>query len=127
MLLIVFHLSYFISSYFIDPRHLPNKEEELTTYGFKKPTDFYGKEQCVTYEDNTGVSCPDIVAEQAEAEWLDFSKSHVQFWSTTDSDNECSGLQNVTSNLLTNPTLRAGYPNLVRLAYFLFCLLQRQL
>ena len=34
----------------------------------KKLTDFYGKEQHVTYEDKTGVSYPDIVAEQAEAE-----------------------------------------------------------
>ena len=39
----------------------------------------------------------------------------VQFRSTTDCD-ECSGLENVTSNLLTNPTLCAGFPNLVWLA-----------
>ena len=44
----------------------------LTTYGvdtLKKLTDFYGKEQC-----DTGVSCPDIVAEQAEAEWKIFRR-----------------------------------------------------
>ena len=40
----------------------------------------------------------------------------VQFRSTTNSYNEYSGLENVTSNLLTNPTLRAGFSNLVRLA-----------
>lgn len=95
-----------------DPRHLPEKEEELATYGeetLKQLTDFYGKEQRATYEDKTGVSHPDIVAEQAEAEWKIFRRvMFVQFRST--------GLENVTSNLLTNPTLCAGFPNLVRLA-----------
>ena len=103
-----------------DPRHLPEKEEELATYGvesLKKLIDFYGKEQHATYEDITGVSHPDVVAGQAEAEWKIFRRvMFVQFRSTTDCDNECSGLENVTSNLLTNPTLCAGFPNLVRLA-----------
>ena len=116
MLLIVFHLlnsSDLISAFSIfDPRHLPEKEEELATYGvetLKKLTDFYGKEQRAMYEDKTGVSQPDVVAEQAEAEWKIFRRvMFVQFRST--------GLENVTSNLLTNPTLCAGFPNLVRLA-----------
>ena len=62
-----------------DPRHLPEKEEELATYGvetLKKLTNFYGKEQHAMYEDKTGVLQPDIIAEQAEAEWKIF-RSHV--------------------------------------------------
>ena len=103
-----------------DPRHLPGKEEELATYGvetLQKLTDFYGKEQRVTCEDKTGVSYPDVTAEQAEAEWKIFRRAmFVQFRSATDSDDSCSGLENVTNNLLTNPTLCAAFPNLVQLA-----------
>ena len=58
-----------------DPRHLPGKEEELAMYDvetLQKLTNFYGKEQRVTYEDKTGVSYPDVTAEQAEAEWKIF-------------------------------------------------------
>ena len=38
------------------------------------------------------------------------------FRSATDNDDSCSGLENVTNNLLTNPTLCAAFPNLVHLA-----------
>ena len=87
-----------------DPRHLPGKEEELSTYGvetLQKLTDFYGKEQRVTYEDKTGVSHPDVNAEQAEAEWKIFRRvMFVQFRSGADSDDS---LENVTSNLYGTP------------------------
>ena len=83
----------------------------------QKLTDFYGKEQRVTCEDKTRVSYPDVTAEQAEAEWKIFRRvMFVQFRSATDSDDSCSGLENVTNNLLTNPTLCAAFLNLVQLA-----------
>ena len=56
------------------------------------------------YEDKIGVLQPDVVAEQADAELKIFRRvMFVQFRST--------GLENVT-----NPTLCAGFPNLVQLA-----------
>ena len=85
----------------------------------KKLTDFYGKEHRVTYKDKTGLSHPDVIAEQAEAEWKIFRRvMFVQFRSTqfTDCDDQRSSFDCVASNLLTNPTLCAGFPNLVQLA-----------
>ena len=65
----------------------------------KQLTAFYGKEQRATYEDKTGVSQPDAVAEQAEAEWKIFRRVMLVHFRST-------GLENITSNLLTNPTVR---------------------
>ena len=45
-----------------DPRHLPGSEDCLSNYGNKSLqtlTDFYGKEQKVIFDGETGVSSPD--------------------------------------------------------------------
>ena len=60
-----------------DPIHLPDSEESLSTYGMEKLrtlTDFYGKEQTLSFEGNTGVSKPDVDPDQAEAEWKIFHR-----------------------------------------------------
>ena len=46
-----------------DPIHLPDSEESLSIYGMEKLrtlTDFYGKEQTLSFEGNAGVSKPDV-------------------------------------------------------------------
>ena len=61
-----------------DPIHLPDSEESLSTYGMEKLrtlTDFYGKEQTLSFEGNAGVSKPDVYPDQAEeAEWKIFCR-----------------------------------------------------
>ena len=81
---------------------------------------FYGSEQRVTFGGETGISTPDIDAEATESEskifrWVIFS----QFRNTgsANRDSECcedttTVLQRVTSELLTNGTLNAAFPNL---------------
>ena len=63
-----------------------NSLESLTTptfvgtlywHVFNLFTDFYGKEQTLSFEGNTGVSKPAVDPDQAEAEW----KSFVGFFS----------------------------------------------
>ena len=56
------------SQYYFDPIHLPDSEESLSTYGMEKLrtlTDFYGKEQTLSFEGNAGFSKPDIDPDQA--------------------------------------------------------------
>ena len=60
-----------------DPIHLPDSEESLSTYGMEKLrtlTDFYGKEQTLSFEGNAEVSKPDVDPDQAEAEWKIFHR-----------------------------------------------------
>ena len=60
-----------------DPIHLPDSEESLSTYGMEKLrtlTDFYGKEQTLSFEGNAGVSKPDVDPDQTEAEWKIFRR-----------------------------------------------------
>ena len=69
-----------------DPIHLPDSEESLSTYGMEKLrtlTDFYGKEQTLSFEGNAGVSKPDVDPDQAEAEWKIFRR--ILFTASEDS------------------------------------------
>ena len=55
-----------------DPRHLPDKEEELSNYGMEKMKmliQFYGTVQRVQLNQMEGVSQPDIDNEETESEW----------------------------------------------------------
>ena len=54
-----------------DPRHLPTREDQLDTYGqesLQTLIDFYGKEQEVTFGDQSAVSEPVIDPELTQAE-----------------------------------------------------------
>ena len=96
-----------------DPIHLPDSEESLSTYGMEKLrtlTDFYGKEQTLSFEGNAGVSKPDVDPEQAEAEWKIFRR--ILF---TQHRSE-SGLQKIVTTFLVSSALVAGFPNLASLA-----------
>ena len=106
-----------------DPRHSPSSEDRLSTYGtesLQTLTNFYGSEQQVTFEGETGISTPDIDAELTNSEWKIFRRViFTQFRNRTDpesSDDTTTGLQEVSSNLLTNATLNAAFPNLACLA-----------
>jgi len=110
-----------------DPRHSPSSEDQLSTYGTETLqilTKFYGSEQRVTFGGETGISTPDIDTEATESEWKIFRRVMFSQFRNTDSadpDGEChedttTGLQRVTSELLTNGTLNAAFPNLACLA-----------
>ena len=82
-----------------DPIHLPDSEEFLSTYGMEKLrtlTDFYGKEQTLSFEGNAGVSKPDVDPDQAEAEWKIFHR--IRF---TQHRSE-SGLQKIVTTFFPN-------------------------
>ena len=68
-------------------------------------TDFYGKEQTLSFEGNTGVSNPDVDPDQAE-EWKIFRTIHRPE----------SGLQKIVTTFLASSDLVAGFPNLASLA-----------
>ena len=64
----------------LDPIHLPDSEESLSTYGMEKLrtlTDFYGKEQTLSFEGNTGVSCQMLILTKQKQN----GKSFVGFFS----------------------------------------------
>ena len=95
-----------------DPIHLPDSEESLSTYGMEKLstlTDFYGKEQTLSFEGNAGVSKPDVDPDQAEAEWKIFRR--ILFNQRSE-----SGLQKTVTTFLASSALVAGFPNLASLA-----------
>ena len=96
-----------------DPIHLPDSEESLSTYGMEKLrtlTDFYGKEQTLSFEGNAGVSKPDVDPDQAEAEWKIFHR--ILFMQHRSE----SGLQKIVTAVLASSALVAGFPNLASLA-----------
>ena len=95
-----------------DPRLLPDKEENLSCYGESKLQaliDFYGSAQCVSFEGETNRSVPDIDGDDANAEWKFFRKVLFKEYNNI-------SMEKVFSNLLTNDTIRAAFPNLVTLA-----------
>lgn len=60
-----------------DPRHIPDTEEELSSYGDWKITTllkFYCSPQKVHFEGEDGTSQPDIEIEEAESEWKLFRR-----------------------------------------------------
>ena len=72
----------------------------------------------MTCQGETGISTPDIDTEETNSEWKIFWRV-MQFRNRTEpqsSDDATTGLLYVTSNLLTNATLHAAFPNLVCLA-----------
>ena len=73
-------------------------------------TDFYGKEQTLSFEGNAGVSKPNVDPDQAEAEWKIFRR--ILF---THHRSE-SGLQKIVTTFLASSALVAGFPNLASLA-----------
>lgn len=98
-----------------DPVHLPQSEESLSSYGMEKLrtlTNFYGSVQRVSFDGKMGLSTPDIVSEEAEAEWKIFRRILFRQYHS-------EGLQKVVANLLENSTLKAGFPNLSCLAAIL--------
>ena len=90
-----------------DPRHLPSSEAQLSTYGTE-----------------TSLQILTIDTEATESEWKIFRRvifSQFRKTGSADPDGECredttNGLQRVTSELLTNGTLNAVFPNLACLA-----------
>lgn len=76
----------------------------------------------MTFGGETGISRPDIDTEETESEWKMFRQViFTQFRNRNDSDcvssdGTTTGLQEVTSNLLTNSTLNAAFTNLACLA-----------
>ena len=95
-----------------DPRLLPDNKEELSSYGESKLqalTDFYGRAQSVSFEGETNRSVSDIDGDEAKAEWRFFCKVLFKEYSNISMDK-------VFSNLLTNDTIGAAFPNLVTLA-----------
>ena len=62
-------------------------------------TDFYGKEQTLSFEGNAGVSKPDVDPDQAEAEWKIFRR--ILF---TQHRSE-SGLQKIVTTFLASSAL----------------------
>lgn len=95
-----------------DPHLLPENEEDLSSYGMSKLQtliEFYGKKQSVTFEGETNVSTPDIDGDEANAEWKFFRRVLYKEFKKLSMDE-------VFGNLLTNETIKAAFPNLVRLA-----------
>ena len=94
-----------------DPSHLP-KNDSLSSYGNDKLhtlTNFYGSPQQITFDGQTKLSTPDVVAEETEAEWKIFRRILSTNFSS-------SSLSEVLTSITTNETLKAGFPNLERLA-----------
>ena len=95
-----------------NPSNLPKTEDSLPLYGEEKLqilTNFYGTPQSVTFKRQTKLSVPDLDDQQTEAQWKIFRR--ILF--TNYSESSCS---DVLANLLTNHTLKAGFPNLECLA-----------
>ena len=92
--------------------HIPDKEEDLSTYGTKELrtlTSFYGMPHCVSFQSKTAVSTPDIDQDQAEVEWKIFRRLlFTKFKNQTAKD--------VTHALVSNSTLSSAFPNLATLA-----------
>ena len=102
-----------------DPRHLPSTEASLSEYGTEKlrtMTNFYGSKQQVTFEGETGMSDPDVDPELTEAEWKIFRRILYSQYKDSSNLDSTTGLQKVTSSLLNDGTLNAGFPNLANLA-----------
>ena len=94
-----------------DPSHLP-KNDSLSSYGNDKLhtlTNFYGSPQQITFDGQTKLSTPDVVSEETEAEWKIFRRILSTNFSS-------SSLSEVLTSITTNETLKAGFPNLERLA-----------
>ena len=71
----------------------------------------------MTFEGKTGISTHDIDPDETDLEWKIFRR--VIFRNRQDpgsSDSTTTGLQDVTSSLLTDTTLNAAFPNLAHLA-----------
>ena len=102
-----------------DPQFLPANEGELSSYGepeMKVLTDFCGRAQSVSFEGETNRSIPDIDGDEAKAEWRFFRKVLFKEYSNI-------SMNKVFSNLLTNDTIRAAFPNLsFSLHWRQFCL-----
>ena len=95
-----------------DPQLLPDNEEELSSYGESKLqalTDFYIRAQSIYFEGETNWSVPDIDRDEAKAERRFFRKVLFKEYSNISMDK-------VFSNLLTNDTIGAAFPNVVTLA-----------
>ena len=89
----------------------PTFVDTLYWHVFNLFTDFYGKEQTLSFEGNAGVSKPDVDPDQAEAEWKIFRR--ILF---TQHRSE-SGLQKIVTTFLgSSAFLVAGFPNLASLA-----------
>ena len=98
-----------------DPRHLPDKEEELSHYGMEKITtliNFYGVAQRVHFSGVEGVSQPDIDAEETESGWK-------LFWRVIFVQYKSSSLQQVLSGLIDSGDIAAAFLNLTKLASIL--------
>ncbi len=95
-----------------NPRHLPEEEKNLSTYGSEELellTNYYGKPQTVSFQCTTGTSVPDVNPEQTEAEWKIFRRMmFTKFKNST--------AKEVINALVSNTTLGSAFPNLVTLA-----------
>ena len=103
-----------VYSYFslFDPHLLPENEDDLSTYGMSKLQtliEFYGREQCVTFEGETNVSTPDVEEDNAKAEWKFFHRVLYKEFKEL-------SMTELYGKLLTDDTIKAAFPNIVRLA-----------
>ena len=95
-----------------NPSHLPETEDSLSSYGTEKLqilTKFYGSPQKITFKGQPKFSVPDIDMDQTEAEWKIFRR--ILFTNFREAN-----VSYVLTSLLQNDTLKAGFPNLERLA-----------
>ena len=74
----------------------------------QKLIDFYGQQQSVTFESQTGVSKPDVDREETAGEWKFFRRVLYKEYKELSFNEVCH-------RLLTNETLKAAFPNLVLL------------
>ena len=94
-----------------DPKLLPKNVADLSEYGIlklQKLIDFYGQQQSVTFESQTGVLKPDVDREETAGEWKFFRRVLYKEYKELSFNEVCH-------RLLTNETLKAAFPNLVLL------------
>ncbi len=77
-------------------------------YGTEK-LQFYGSPQNIIFEGQTKFSVPDIDMDQIEAKWKVFRR--IMYTNFREAN-----VSNVLTSLLQNNSLKAGFPNLERLA-----------
>ena len=101
----------FISSMSVfDPRNLP-----MTNYGMDKInmlTSFYGAQQKVILNGEEAVSQPDLNPEETESEWKLFRRIIFKQYGQ-------KSLQDVLLTLTGKEDIKAGFPNLSKLAEIL--------
>ena len=93
----------------------PSKKEDLSTYGMEKIkvlTSFYGTPQKLKFNGKEAVSQLDVDPVEAESEWKLFRRIIFKQYSQR-------SLHDVLSTLTGKDDIKAGFPNLSKLAAIL--------